>query len=242
MSDRKTRAIGYVRVSTDQQVDGYGLDAQEDVIKAHCRAAGMRLVTIERDEGESGSNGLDTRLGLARALAELQAGRADVLVVSRFDRLARDVIVQETVIRELKKSGRQVVSVAEPEGDADEATRQLVRVVLGAIGEYERILIRGRMLAGKAAKAHRGGYVGGAPRFGCRADDRELVTDEREQAVVARMAELHAAGHSLREIASTLDSEGHKPKRGDRWHAVTVSRVLARMDTPTRSKSRTTTP
>src|SRR4051812_28580331 len=101
----KMRAFGYVRVSTSDQADGYGLEAQEAAIKTYCRAEGLRLVEILRDEGVSGSNGLDTREGLGVALARLEAGDGDLLVVSRLDRLARDLLVQETVLSRLQLRG-----------------------------------------------------------------------------------------------------------------------------------------
>lgn len=223
----KPKAIGYLRCSTDEQTKRFGLEVQEQAVRAHCRDAGLRLVAVERDEGESGSNGLDTRHGLARALATLEAGEADVLVVARLDRLARDLLLQETVLEQLRAHGRQVVSVAEPDVVSDDPTRVLVRHVLGAIAQYERGVIRGRMLAGKQAKANRGGYVGGAPRFGRRAHDRELVVDPDEHATLQRMVELRADGMSLRSIAERLDAEGRKPKRGTRWHPTTVARALS---------------
>ena len=55
-----------------------------------------------------------------------------------------------------------------------------MRQVLGAIAEYERALIRSRMGAGKAAKLATGGYAGGRPPSGWRAEGKELVPDERE--------------------------------------------------------------
>jgi hypothetical protein len=58
--------------------------------------------------------------------------------------------------------------------------------------------------------------------------DKKLIPDEREQVAINRIRELHARGASLRFIAAALDSDGHRPKRGTRWHPETVKRVLAR--------------
>ena len=225
---RKRRAIGYVRVSTDEQTRKYGLDAQEHAITAHCRALGLRLVTIARDEGQSGSNGLDTRTGLAEALARLEAGDADILIVSRLDRLARDLLVQETILERLARRGRAVLSVAEPDVTSDDPTRVLVRQVLGAIAQYERGVIRGRMLAGKAVKAAQGGYTGGAPRFGTRASNATLISDTDERAAVTIIMQLRHQGHSYRNIASELDLRRIAPRRSTRWHAAVVRRIAIR--------------
>lgn len=220
------RAIGYVRVSTTEQVEGFGLAVQEQAVRDYCRQHQFRLVGIESDEGVSGANGLDTRLGLARALATLESGDADVLVVKRLDRLARDLLVQETVLERLKQHGKEVRSVDEADISSDDPTRVLVRQVLGAIAQYEKGVIRGRMVAGKVAKRAAGGYTGGAPRFGRRAESRELVPNPAELETIERATALRNDGHSLREIAQVLEAEGRPTKRGKRWHPVTLARLL----------------
>lgn len=231
MATRRPRAIGYVRVSTVEQTHGLGLDVQREAIRDHCKAAGLRLVRIEHDEGVSGSNGLDTREGLAHVLAALE-GRdreADVLVVYRLDRLARDLVVQETTIARLDAAGIDVLSVTEPDvkADNDDPTRTLIRQVLGAISQYEAAVIRARMEAGKAAKAARGGYVGGRPPFGYRAVGGDLSPDPTEQATIARARQLREGGASLRMIASTLTREDHMPRsREGVWHPTMVARLL----------------
>ena len=68
----KPKALGYVRVSTDEQAaNGYGLEVQRAAIREYCRAQGLALVGILSDEGMSGSNGLDSREGLAEVLARV---------------------------------------------------------------------------------------------------------------------------------------------------------------------------
>src|ERR1700722_5913752 len=98
----RTQVVGYIRVSTVEQLKGYGLDMQEQSIRDYCQANRLRLVEVFRDEGLSGSNGLEDRVGLAGALAALKAGMASELVVYRIDRLARDLILQETLVERLR--------------------------------------------------------------------------------------------------------------------------------------------
>jgi hypothetical protein len=57
---------------------------------------------------------------------------------------------------------------------------------------------------------------------------RALVLDEREQAAIVRAREPQAAGASLRQTGAALEAEGHRPKRGSRWHPTAVARVLRR--------------
>ena len=125
---------------------GFGLEVQERAIKDYCKAAGLRLVGVLRDEGQSGSNGLEARVGLAKALAALKAGEASTLVVYRMDRLARDLILQETLVQRLRDQGTPVRSASEPDldTDTDDPTKVLIRQIIGAVSQYERAVIRGR--------------------------------------------------------------------------------------------------
>ena len=227
------KLIAYLRVSTDKQAEeGYGLDVQEADVRRWAKDNGHKIIAVLSDEGVSGSNGLDTREALPDALAALKVGRADGLLIPKLDRLSRDMVLQEQLLRDVWKMGREVFSALGSEqnlrNDPDDPGRKMLRVILGAVNEHEREMIVIRMRKGRAAKAAKGGYAYGSPAFGKRTEDGELVTDERETAVTARMAELRAAGQSYRSIAATLNAEGLKPKRGGQWHSQTVSRVLER--------------
>ncbi|MDP8931963.1 MAG: recombinase family protein [Actinomycetota bacterium] len=116
------RVVAYLRVSTDRQGErGLGLDVQDSAVRTYCRQHGHRVVAVCRDEGVSGSNGLQDRLGLAEALRLLRrdkpTGRrqADGMVVYRLDRLARDLIVQEHLLAEVWQADAEVLSTASGE-------------------------------------------------------------------------------------------------------------------------------
>lgn len=114
--------------------------------------------------------------------------------------------------------------------DPDDPSRKLIRQVLGAVAEDERSMIALRLRSGRKRKATDGGYAYGAPPFGFRVEDGELVPDEDEQDTLQRARALQKAGVSIREIATTLNEEGRSTKRGTRWHPTTVARVLGRPD------------
>lgn len=222
--------VGYTRVSTAAQVDdGLGLEVQTEAIEQWCAQHGHELVAVHRDEGISGAKEQADRPGLGAALAACE-DLAEGLVVYRLDRLARHLVVQETIIEQLTRRGRRVFSTREDDIDDEDPTRVLIRQVLGVIAQYERALITARLQAGRHAKAARGGFAFGSPGFGWRSEAGELVVDEREQQAIARMIELRNGGASLRVIARTLDAEGITPKRAARWHSAMVGRVLARLD------------
>lgn len=225
----------YLRVSTDRQAEeGLGLPVQRARIEAWASEAGHVVTSWHVDEGESGSNGLETRLGLAAALEEL--GPARGFVVYRLDRLARDVVLQEQLLREIWQAGAEVFSTAKGEAgvlerdDPSDPSRRLIRVVLGAVAEYERAMIRLRMSSGRRLKAERGGFAYGAPPYGWKAAAGELVPIDDEQKVIRRIARYRADGLSLRAIAQKLNDAGVPSRRGGRWSSETVRAVVGRLD------------
>jgi DNA invertase Pin-like site-specific DNA recombinase len=222
--------VGYMRVSGTAQVeDGLGLDIQEEGIRRYCEREAHELLAIHADEAVKGT--LAERNGLTAVLAALEFGMAEAVVVHRLDRLARDLLIQETIVDRLHQHGRRVLSATEDDIDGEDPTRVLVRQVLGAIAQFDRARIVARMQAGRAAKAAHGGFAGyGSPAYGWRTTDRELVIDLDEQAVLRRIAELHRAGLSLRQIGRTLDAERLPPKRAERWQPAVLGRLVKRLD------------
>jgi len=112
--------------------------------------------------------------------------------------------------------------------DPADPSRRLIRQVLGAVGEYERSLIRLRLAGGQRRKAAAGGYAAGRPRYGYRAAGGALVPDPAEQDTLRRMRELRAAGQSYREITATLAEDGRTQRNGRPWLPNTVQRILSR--------------
>ena len=175
------KIVGYVRVSTATQAeDGLGLDVQKAALRAWCKANGHRLTSILSDEGISGAKELEDRPGLADALDMIRSGKAQGIVVPRLDRLARDLIVQETILAEVRRIGGEVFSTSPAEAsyltdDPDDPSRKLIRQVLGAVSEYERSMVTLRLRNGRRRKAQMGGYASGAPAFGLEARDGDLI-------------------------------------------------------------------
>jgi len=231
------KLVGYIRVSTDRQAEeGLGLEVQEDALRSWARSNGHRVTKVLRDEGISGSNGIETRVGLAEALELLRSGEAGGLVVYRLDRLARDLVLQEQLLAEIWRMGAEVFSTSDAEqgylqDDPSDPSRKLIRQVLGAVAEYERAMIRLRLEAGRRRKSQSGGYAGfGSPPFGYCSESGALVPHSDEQVALARIRTLHDDGRSLREIARSLDADGLKPRRGDYWQPRQVGRIVNRLE------------
>jgi site-specific DNA recombinase len=216
-------AVAYLRHSTDRQDLSPGV--QREAIERWAASAGVMVAAWHEDPGVSGGTALEDRPGLLAALEDVRARGAGVLVVARRDRLARDVLTAALVERLCEREGARVLTAdGTANGVGPEAA--LMRTLLDAFAAYERALIRARTRAALAVKKARGERTGGVPMGHAVDATGRLAVDAREAAAVARARVLRSEGKSLREIAATLDAEGHRP-RGSRWHIETISRVVA---------------
>lgn len=96
---------------------------------------------VFREKGVSGTKDLENRPAFIEMLTALHGDGVDLVLVERLDRLARDLMIQETIIGDLRKYGFELISVHEPDLLKDDPTRTLIRQIMGAIAEYERKII-----------------------------------------------------------------------------------------------------
>jgi DNA invertase Pin-like site-specific DNA recombinase len=98
ISDAMRDAIGYIRVSSEEQADsGLGLEAQRRGIAAYCEMKGLRLAEVFEDAGISGGKPLVGRPAGSQLLAAAKTSKA-VVVVAKLDRLFRSVADAANVI------------------------------------------------------------------------------------------------------------------------------------------------
>lgn len=203
-------AVGYIRVSTDEQADsGAGLEAQRRAITMAAQAREWNLVRIFEDGGASGKD--LKRPGLQAALEAIETGEAQILVVSRLDRLSRSLIDFAGLMERARKKGWGLaaldlgVDTSTPQGE-------MVASVMATFAQFERRLIGLRTKEALAVKRSQGVRLGRPP----------VVPAE----VVERIRELRGRGLSYCEVARQLDEAGVPTPRGGRvWHDNTVRRL-----------------
>ncbi len=225
--------IAYLRVSTGRQVkDGYGLADQEKQVRAWCRKNRHKLVGVVTDEALSGTLPAPERPGLLECLRAVRDGEADGIVMRDLDRIARELTTQEGILAQLWKFGGHcyITTQAEeiPQDDPDDPMRTAMRQMMGVFAQLERSMLVKRMKNGRATKAEQGGFAYGSPAFGQASQDKALVPNTAEQAVIARIREMDAKGDSIRAICAALNAEGIPSKRGGKWHPQTVARIVSR--------------
>jgi DNA invertase Pin-like site-specific DNA recombinase len=210
----------YLRVSGKSQVDGDGFDRQLAAVRAYAKSNSIRIVKVYREEGVSGTKDMPHRPAFSEMLEALHSNGVRLVLVERLDRLARDLMIQESIIADLKRSGFEVVSVTEPDLCSDDPSRKLMRQVLGAFAEYEKdVLVLKLRGAKQRLKAKTGVAHEGAKPFGYY---------EGEAAVLERMKALRSSGVAYDKIADILNHEGIKPRRGEKWHPFTVSKIMTK--------------
>jgi DNA invertase Pin-like site-specific DNA recombinase len=206
--------VGYVRVSTQEQADsGAGLAAQRAAIEAECNRRGWVLVSILEDRGVSAKS-TKNRDALAAAIALIEAGGADALVVAKLDRLSRSLIDFSTLMERARSAGWAIV-LLDMDFDMTTPTGELMSNMLACFAQFERRIIGQRTKDGLAAKRAAGVQLG-----------RPRTTPDK---VVARIERERTAGKSLNAIAQRLNDDAIPTAQGGaQWHASTVKAVLER--------------
>ena len=218
------KAIGYVRVSTDEQAkSGLGLEAQIAKIKAYAELFDIELTEIIMDEGISGKT-LD-REGLQRAIKILKDKKAEGMVIAKLDRLTRNVADLGTLVSTVFDKA-ELYSVSEQINTKNAAGR-LVLNVLVSVAQWERETICERTKDALQAKKARGEKTGGNTPFGFDVINGKLVKNEEEQAIISEIKNLKNKGLSLRKIAEVLNAKGITTKNGKTWTATQIQRIAA---------------
>jgi DNA invertase Pin-like site-specific DNA recombinase len=225
MGSRVKSVVAYCRVSTDQQADsGLSIEAQREQLVSFTIASGLELVGLFIDAGISGAKDETERPGLREALAAITEGRADALVVSKRDRLARDMSLAGYIETTVKRAGGELIVLDEQ--DVSPITKCVMRMV----AEIERELASQRTrLAMKALRAQ-GKHCGSTP-YGYTIVDGKLEPKAGEIEVVHRIVELRAKKMTLAEIASYLTTSNVPTRRGGKWGAEQVRSILERAKT-----------
>jgi DNA invertase Pin-like site-specific DNA recombinase len=225
MSNKIVKAYGYARVSGQAQVEGDGLRRQRDAIQRCAEAGGYKVERIFAEEGVSGTT--EDRPALVQLLMQLgdEAKGVHVVIVEKLDRLARDLMVQEAIVRDFQKQGYVLVSALEgPDLCADDPSRKFIRQIFGAVAEYEKSMLVLKLKAARERKKAIEGKCEGRKAYG--------ETPE-EQAIIRRMRALrrrkaNRPGSTYQEIADRLNQENIPAKCGGRWNRGQVYRVLQR--------------
>ena len=214
----------YVRVSTARQdQEGYSIPLQKELLFAFCKAKGWVVAGLFVDPGHSGSS-LE-RPGITKLIEGVEAGKFDVVLVYKLDRLSRSQKDTLFLIEDVfMANNTDFVSMQESFDTLSIYGRAMVGV-LSVFSQMERETITERTLMGRAGRAEEGlWHGGGTDPIGYDYIDGELVINKEEAEQVREVYALYADGYTVTEITRRM--EGRTTKHGDWSHTSTVGNVL----------------
>jgi DNA invertase Pin-like site-specific DNA recombinase len=233
-----TQTVMYLRVSGDSQIHGDGFPRQREACQKLAEARSMEIVTEFLDEGVTGKMELEGRTGLSACIAYVREHGITTVLCESSDRLARDMIVAEIIVREFQKIGVRVIAAASgidlTEGDDSNPTAKLIRQILAAVSEFDRCVINLKLKAARQRiKAE--GRAPGTKNYS--ADEtlnrnsegrKPFGQKDGEAPILQKIRNLRSQGKDSGTIAFILNVSGNLSRYGKPWRPGTISKILSR--------------
>lgn len=212
------QATIYARFSTDKQSDT-SIEDQARGCRARALREGWPIAALISDDGVSGSTPVSARPGGHQLLADALAGRFQILLLEGLDRLSRDLVEQERIVRRLEHRDIRIIGISDGY-DSQSKARKLHRGMRGLINEVYLDDLRAKTHRGLAGQVGRGFHAGGLS-YGYRStgDDagHKLQIDQAQAEVVRWIFAQYAAGWSCQRLAADLNRRGVPSPRGSSW-------------------------
>jgi site-specific DNA recombinase len=212
------KAYAYLRVSGRSQVEGDGFPRQIAAIGKHA-VGRYEILGIYKEEGVSGTSDETERPTWRRMIQDAASNGVRYLIVERLDRLARDLYIQERLLRECVANGLVLISVEEPDLNSEEPARVLFRQMMGMVSQFDKtqvvLKLRG---ARQRIKAETGRCEGEKP-YGHYPDEKPIME------LILRLAK---EGESVSEIVRELNELGLRPRRAPQWRHFGIVKILDR--------------
>ena len=223
MDAKKTKAVIYTRVSTeDQAKEGFSLDAQIEKLRAYCKARDWEIVNEYVDDGFSGRN--VKRPAYIKMIEQMDSW--DLLLVLKMDRIHRNSKNFMLMMEFLNKNNKEFVSMSES-FDTSTAMGRFVMNIIQLIAQLESEQIGERVYIGMEQKARTGsGVLGFNIPYGYYYSDGFLSINKEETHVIENIYKWYKNGKSMGKIAKMLNDAKVPTKKGGYWAKKTISTIL----------------
>jgi site-specific DNA recombinase len=206
----------YTRKSSEEglEQDFNSLDAQREAGTAYVKSQqheGWRLLTTHYDDGGYSGGTLD-RPALQRLLADIRAGKVQIVVVYKVDRLTRSLSDFAKLIELFEAHGVSFVSVTQQFNTTTSMGRLMLNVLL-SFAQFEREVTGERIRDKIAASKKKGLWMGGTPPLGYDARERKLIVNETEAALVQHIFRRYAEFGTVAKLMVALQAERRCSKR-----------------------------
>ncbi len=208
---KKVRCAIYTRKSSEEglEQDFNSLHAQREACAAYIlsqASEGWSLLPGDYDDGGL-SGGTLERPALQRLLADIEAGRIDIVVVYKVDRLTRSLLDFSKLVESMDKAGTSFVSVTQSFNTTNSMGRLTLNMLL-SFAQFEREVTAERIRDKIAASKARGMWMGGNPPLGYRPDGRSLAVVEEHAAIVRHVFARYLALGNVRLVTEELAEQG----------------------------------
>ncbi len=227
---RKRRCAVYTRKSSEEGLDMEfnSLDAQREACEsfiASQKSEGWVELAERYDDGGFSGGSLD-RPALKRLLADIEAGLVDVVVVYKIDRLSRSLTDFAKLVEVFDRKGVTFVSVTQSFNTTTSMGRLTLNILL-SFAQFEREVIGERIRDKFAASRRKGMWMGGNVPFGYRVENRKLLIEESEAAIVRMIFERFVKTGSATVLARALHAEGVATRSGKRFDKAVLYKLLS---------------
>ena len=215
MAEKVQRCAVYTRKSTDDGLEQEfnSLDAQYEACAAYAlsqRHEGWIVVPDRYDDGGF-SGGNMQRSGLKRLLADIAAGKVDIILVYKIDRLTRSLADFAKIVEVLDSAGASFVSITQSFNTTTSMGRLTLNMLL-SFAQFEREVTGERIRDKIAASKRKGMWMGGPVPLGYEVDSRKLVVNKTEADLVRHIYQRYLEMSSVVELADELNRLGHRTK------------------------------
>ena len=213
------KAIGYIRVSTDEQAkEGVSLENQEQKIRDYCKLKDFEILEIIQDAGISAKN--LRRPGAQKVLEMASNKMVDAVVVYKLDRMFRSTVDALETTKQFDKWNVSFHSIEESL-DTKSAMGKFFFTLIAALAEMEREIIGERTRDVLQRKKANGEVYGNVP-FGFKKFKGKLLNHDAEQKVVQTVLGMRQKGLNYSRISRELNHMGLKTKKGNQWFPLLV--------------------
>lgn len=212
---RKTRCAIYTRKSTEDglEQDFNSLDAQREACAAYILSQtheGWEGTSELYDDGGFSGGSMD-RPGLKQLLQDVIAGKVDVIVVYKVDRLTRSLADFAKIVDILDEHDASFVSVTQSFNTTTSMGRLTLNVLL-SFAQFEREVTGERIRDKIAASKKKGMWMGGPVPLGYELGDRKLAINQREAETVRHLFQRYTELQSVPQLVEELAAQGYRTK------------------------------